>query len=216
MRLPGEARPPARVTSALVAGLVAGYGIAIPVGAVGAYLVSLSARTSLRTGAAAALGVATVDGGYALLAVVGGSALADAIAPFATVLRWVSAVVLAGVAVLLVSAGVRRYRRADTGARVDAPSPWRAYASLLALTAVNPTTVVYFAALVAGGVVTPSRPAQAAVFVAAAFVASASWQLLLALGGAALGRAVSGSRGRLATALVSGAVVLALAVAVVA
>jgi arginine exporter protein ArgO len=45
----------------------------------------------------------------------------------------------------------------------------------------NPATVVYFAALVIGGLamVVPSRREQAA-FVLAAFAASRSWQLLLA------------------------------------
>ncbi|POX41247.1 lysine transporter LysE, partial [Streptomyces sp. Ru72] len=69
------------MTAALVAGLVAGYGIAVPVGAVGTYLVSLTARTSLRTGACAALGVATADGLYALVATAGGSALAASLQP---------------------------------------------------------------------------------------------------------------------------------------
>lgn len=40
------------VTAALVAGLLAGYGIAVPVGAVATYLVSLTARTSLQIGRA--------------------------------------------------------------------------------------------------------------------------------------------------------------------
>ena len=40
---------------ALVAGLLAGYGIAIPVGAVATYLLTLTARTSLKVGACAAL-----------------------------------------------------------------------------------------------------------------------------------------------------------------
>lgn len=62
--------------AALVAGLLAGYGIAMPVGAVAAYLVALTAQTSLRTGVFAALGVATADGVYALIAVCGGAALA--------------------------------------------------------------------------------------------------------------------------------------------
>jgi hypothetical protein len=43
------------VIAALVAGLLAGYGIAIPVGAVATYLVALTARTSLKIGACAAL-----------------------------------------------------------------------------------------------------------------------------------------------------------------
>ncbi len=52
--------------AALVAGLLARYGIAMPVGTVAAYLMALTARTSLRTGVFAALGVATADGVYAL------------------------------------------------------------------------------------------------------------------------------------------------------
>ncbi len=85
--------------AALVAGLLAGYGIAMPVGAVAAYLVSLTARTSLKTGACAALGVATADGLYALIAAVGGSALSPVIQPIVLPLRWVSACVLIGLAV---------------------------------------------------------------------------------------------------------------------
>ena len=50
------------------------------------------------------------------------------------------------------------------------------------------------------------------VFVLAAFAASASWQLLLAGGGGLVGRMLTGPRGRLATALVSSAVIVVLAV----
>ena len=59
------------MTGALLAGLLAGFGIAIPVGAVATYLVTLTARTSARVGAAGAFGVASADGLYALVAVVG-------------------------------------------------------------------------------------------------------------------------------------------------
>ena len=71
-----EADPRAIVIAALVAGLLAGFSIAMPVGAVATYLVALTARTSWRIGAFAALGVATADGVYALVATVAGSALA--------------------------------------------------------------------------------------------------------------------------------------------
>jgi hypothetical protein len=47
--------------NAALSGLLAGYGIAVPVGAIAVVLISLSARTSLRIGAAAGLGAATVD-----------------------------------------------------------------------------------------------------------------------------------------------------------
>lgn len=87
------------MTGALVAGLLAGLGIAMPVGAVAACLAALTIRTSLRTGACAALGVATADGLYALVAVVGGSTLTPFIGPVMPCFRRASAVVLVGLAV---------------------------------------------------------------------------------------------------------------------
>lgn len=198
------------MTAALVAGLLAGLAIAVPVGAIGTYLVALSARTSLRVGAAAALGVATTDGLYALVAVVGGAALAPHLAPVAGPLRVVSVVVLVALALRTAWSALRP---ALGGVAADAPRPLRAYVGLLALTAVNPATVVYFTALVVGardGLV--ETGAERAVFVAAAFTASAAWQLLLAGGGTLVGHVLTGPRGRQGTALVSSVVVLALAV----
>ena len=61
----------------LISGLVTGYAIAVPVGAVAALIVALSARDGWRVGAAAGLGVATVDGVYALVAVLAGKAVAE-------------------------------------------------------------------------------------------------------------------------------------------
>ena len=84
----------------VLAGLVTGWAIAIPIGAVGALLVALTARTSVRTGSAAAMGVATVDGGYAALAVVGGAAIAARVGPYADWLQVASALVLLGIAAL--------------------------------------------------------------------------------------------------------------------
>lgn len=209
-----EARTRAPVTAALVAGLLAGYGIAVPVGAVGTYLVSLTARTSLRTGACAALGVASADGLYALLAVVGGAALAAALLPVLGPLRLASAAVLVGLAVRGAAVALRQYRerRLPTRTERPVPGPGRAYLGLLGITLLNPTTMVYFAALVVGSrSAGPVRPLEQGTFVGAAFAASASWQLLLAGGGALLGRSLTGHRGRLVTALLSSCVMLGLA-----
>ncbi|MFE2102909.1 LysE family transporter [Streptomyces sp. NPDC059468] len=203
------------MTAALLAGLLAGYGIAIPVGAVGTYLVSLSARTSLRTGACAALGVATADGLYALVAAAGGSALAASLRPVLTPLRWASALVLVTLAAWGAALALRQYRAHRRATRPERPVPGagRAYLGLLGITLLNPVTVIYFVALVLGTSTAGAvRPLERAVFVVAAFAASASWQLLLAGGGALLGRLLTGRRGRLLTALVSSGVILALAV----
>lgn len=194
------------VIAALVAGLLAGYGIAMPVGAVAAYLVALTARTSLRTGVFAALGVATADGVYALIAVCGGAALASALRPVTLQVRWGSAVVLIALAAHGARTAIRRYREGRDGTRAGraASGAARAYLGMWAMTIMNPLTVVYFMALVLGRhtAAAPERASQV-VFVLAVFVASASWQLALAGGGAFLGRALTGSRGRLITAMAS-------------
>lgn len=203
------------VIAALVAGLLAGYGIAMPVGAVATYLVALTARTSLRIGLCAALGVATADGLYALIAVFGGSAVTPVLQPIMLPMRWASALVLIALAVRGGAAAISQYRRlqASGQARLTPVRPVRAYLELLGMTMLNPITVIYFAALVLGSQTTgPPDHLEQAVFILAAFVASASWQLLLAGSGALLGRVLTGSRGRLATALVSSTLICAIAV----
>jgi arginine exporter protein ArgO len=201
---------PRLVSEAIVAGLLAGYGIAVPVGPIAVLIVGLTARTSLRTGAAAALGVATADGLYALAAVLGGAALVELIEPVAEPLRWLSGLVLIGLAVHTGIVAVRRYRAPVTAVTPALGTPLRAYLGLLGLTILNPATIVYFGALVLGRRSVDGL--DGAWFVAAAFAASASWQLLLAGGGSLVGRLLTGPRGRLATGLGSSLVIAALAV----
>ncbi|MEV4942690.1 LysE/ArgO family amino acid transporter [Streptomyces zaomyceticus] len=207
------------MTAAVVAGLLAGYGIAIPVGAVGAYLVAVTARAGWPTGAGAALGVATADGVYALLAVAGGSALVPLLAPVMDPLRWASAVVLVALAVRAASVALSAYRTGGLASRDDgtALAPGRAYLTFLGITILNPMTVIYFAALIlATGPSAPATLPDRTAFVLAALVASASWQFLLALGGTLLGRTLTGVRGRLVTALASSTLIVVLAVRLVA
>lgn len=194
---------------AILSGLLTGWAIAVPVGAVGALLVSLTARTSPRVGAAGALGVATVDGVYAAVAVVGGTALASAIAPIAGPLRVASGVVLLGLAAWTIRQSLTAATRPVEAKPMSAGA---AYWAFVGITAVNPATVAYFALVVLGNRGILTGPAEAAAFVAAAFAASASWQLTLVAGGSVLGRLVTGPRGRLVTGVVSGVVIAALAV----
>jgi arginine exporter protein ArgO len=192
------------MSAAFLAGVAAGYGIAVPVGAIGVLIAGLSARTSLRVGAAAGLGAATADGVYALVAVVGGAAIAGLVAPIATPLRWVAAGVL-----LVLAAFTARGAFKKPAERAPRPvGAGRAYAGILGLTLLNPATVVYFAALVLGR----GGSGGGAWFVIGAFLASASWQLLIAGGGSLVGRVLTGERGRVITALVSSLVITILAV----
>ncbi|MDP9792146.1 arginine exporter protein ArgO [Catenuloplanes nepalensis] len=202
------------MSAAFLAGVVAGYGVAVPVGAIAILIAGLAARTSPRVGAAAALGVATADGLYAAVAVTGGSALAGVIAPVATPMRWIAAAVLIGLAVHTTITAIRHHRdparAATTGTALT--TPIRAYGGILALTLLNPMTIVYFGALVLAGQASGDLPpGAAAAFVLGAFLASASWQLLIAAGGSVVGRVLTSRRGRLLTALASAALVAALA-----
>ena len=228
------------MTGAFVAGMIAGYGVAVPVGAIAVLIAGLTARTSWRVGAAAGLGAATADGIYALVAILGGAALAAAVAPIATPLRWAATVVLVLLAVHTAWSALRRRELPEAGAVHEAvtdpavvgrrvpeagaagavaaggratemTTPGRAYFGVLALTLLNPATIVYFAALVLGR----GGTGGGAWFVAGAFVASASWQLLVAGGGALVGRLLTGPRGRLVTALVSSVVIVVLAVGLI-
>lgn len=201
-----------------LAGLLAGYGVAVPVGAIAALLVNLAARTGPRVGAAAALGVATADGLYCAVAVTGGTAAARTVAPIAEPLRWAACAVLLGLAAKTAWTAHTTWQRRHTAQpapRRGLDTPARAYLGLLALTALNPSTIIYFTALVLGRQATPGL-LPATVYVTAAFAASASWQLLLAAGGGLLGRTLTGPRGRYATATGSSAVIAALAIALVA
>jgi len=206
------------VFDALISGLLAGYGVAVPVGAIGALLVSLTARTSFVVGASAALGVATADGLYAILAVLGGAAITGIIQPIATPLRWIACAVLLGLAARTAWTAWRHHRDPARASRDTSglSTPGRAYLGLLGLTVLNPATVVYFSALVLGRQSAASLAGAALViFVVAAFAASASWQLLLAGSGTLLGRALTGARGRFATAIAASVVIAVLALKLV-
>jgi len=189
------------VLDVLLSGLVTGYAIAVPVGAVAVMIIAVSSRTSWRTGAAAGLGVATVDGAYALVAVVAGSAVARALEPVAGLLTTVSVVVLLGIAALTLAHAFRPERAEQ--AATTRWTPLRAWLTFVGVTAINPATVLYFTAIVLGGTVVIHGAGQGVVFVAAAFAASASWQLFVATVGTGLGTWMAGPRGRRTTGVVA-------------
>ncbi len=203
------------MTAAAVSGLLAGYGIAMPVGAIAVLLVSISATTCFCIGFSAGLGAATIDGAGALIAVAGGAGVARQIQAAAGPLRWAAAAILALLAMWTTAAAIRRYRSrmtATPAAVLKLATPMRAYMTLAGLTVLNPLTAAYWAALVVGHQTSGTlTTAHAAIFVGAVAAASASWQTLLAGGGALAGRLVTSRRGMLATALASSLLTVLLA-----
>ena len=108
---------------ALLAGLAAGYGIAIPVGAVSVLIVETGLRSGFRSAAAAGAGTATADAVYATIAAVFGTALAAALIPWQAPLRAAAVVVLVGLALRGFRSVARDAERARDGGSGFAPSP---------------------------------------------------------------------------------------------
>lgn len=172
---------------AALTGTVAGYAIAIPVGAIAVLIIHTGIRDGFGHGVAAAAGAATADGIYSTIASLAGLGVTAIIGPLLMPLRIVggAALVIIGLAGLIALRSPRALGE-PTGT-LSLRSRRRTYLSLLGLTLLNPATVIYFAALTVGlpflgGI------GERLVFSATAFAASLSWQILLALFGATLRR----------------------------
>jgi threonine/homoserine/homoserine lactone efflux protein len=174
-------------------GVLAGLGIAIPVGAIAILIVDSSLRQGFRTGFASGAGAATVDFAYALLAVLAGAALASLIAPYALTLKVISAIIL----LVVGGYGIWRAKAVKHDQEINREHGQErglasTYARFIGLTLLNPITIVYFAALIlardAGTTLTLS---ERLLFVLGAGLASLSWQTLLASTGALAKRYLS-------------------------
>jgi threonine/homoserine/homoserine lactone efflux protein len=169
----------------LVDGLLAGYGIAIPVGAVSILILTTGMMSGFRAGFAAGAGAAAADLIYATAASAAGTALVVFLQPVALYFRIAGGIVLLLMAGIGFIRGIRERKDGRDAAPAARPASARAlFVQLLGITLVNPLTVVYFAALVLGrGSGSPALLVDRLAFVAGAAGASLSWQTLLAASG---------------------------------
>lgn len=192
-----------------IEGLVAGYGIAIPLGAIGVLIIGMGVRCGFRIGFMAGAGAATADLLYAVLASLGGTVLTTSLTPIALPLRLVGGLVLVGLAGAGLWQGAHPSSPRDQSAEVCGPA--QMYIQFLGLTIINPLTVIYFTAFILGR---DTRAAQLPLvthllFVAGVGLASLSWQTLLAALGSMAGSRLS-PRFRLSAIIVGNLIVLAL------
>lgn len=194
-------------------GALAGYAIAIPVGAIAVLILETGLQRGFAHGFAAGTGAATADLIYATIATTLGSIVAVWLAPIATLLKFISA----GFLVLLGGWGLWkswRARRDNPASTVETPSTnlTRTYLTLVGLTVLNPATIAYFAALILG-LNADAQPTtgERVMFVAGAFMSSWSWQSLLAgLGALAHRHLPSGFRS--VTSIVGNCIIIALGI----
>ena len=190
---------------AFVIGVFAGYAIAIPVGPIALLILRTGMRDGLRAAMAAGAGTATADLVYATIAMAAGPALVVLIAPVLLPARLIAA------GLLLVLAA-RQLRAVDFRGTAGAPvATARTYATVLALTLLNPATVIYFASLAVGLPTISSDLGARTLFVIGAALSSLSWQWLLAGAGSALHGRVPPRLARV-TGIVSSAIIAVLAV----
>ncbi|NWF30987.1 lysine transporter LysE [Streptomyces sp. PKU-EA00015] len=182
------------------AGAVAGLGVAVPVGAIGVLLVQEAMRDRA-TAVAAASAVAVVDMSYAAVATALGPLVASALSGVEAWVRLASALILAAIAAHGLWSSVRGLRdgpadgvtRGGTGEPVARPRPARVFARFAALTAVNPTTALYFAALTTAQGAALGSGTAGAVFVGGVLVASLAWQQFLVAAAGYAGARISGT-----------------------
>lgn len=192
--------------AAFLEGVLAGYGIAIPVGAIAVLILDVSLRRGFRTGFMAGAGAAFADFLYAALAVVAGGALAQIISPYAVQVSIISGVVLLAVGLYGLVRSLRYSEKAETNGAGSYGSG-KVFAQFLGLTFINPLTIVYFSALILGGAKNLDSVPEHAAFVIGAGLASLSWQTLLA-GLGSLGHERLSPRFQIATSIIGFLVVI--------
>ncbi|MFI8340139.1 LysE family transporter [Streptomyces sp. NPDC085639] len=191
-----------------LAGAAAGLGVAMPMGAMSVLLLQEAMRER-RAAVAAAAGIAGVDLGYAALATALGPWVASHISPVEAWVRLASAAILLTIAAHGLAGARTPGAGPDSGAlpaRTPAPSPSpptqgasapsafpavpaavarpaRVFARYVGLTALNPTTALYFAALTTAQGAALRTGAAGGAFLLGVGAASLLWQQsLVALG----------------------------------
>ncbi len=200
--------------NAFLTGIVAGYGIAIPVGAIAVLIVDVGIRCGFRCAFFAGAGAATADLFYASLAVIGGAALAGSVQSVDQPLRIGSGIVL----VVIAGVGLRQVGRKREPIEIAVPDRRElasTFGRFVGLTIINPTTIVYFTAVIIGlGVADDMSASEGLLFVGGAFAASLSWQSLLAGVGAFAGDRLD-DRAQTVAVVLGNLVILAFAAVIV-
>ena len=182
-----------------IAGFLFGVAMALAIGPIALLIIRAALERGLGAGLACAAGAATADMLYALMAALAGAAILPRLEAWREALALASALVLLALGLWLVAQAVANARR-PLEQRVVLTCGYR---STLALTLVNPLTLVAFASLV-GQLPLDGRLAGALAVAVAVGAGSFLVAAGLALGGSLLRRLLADARWILALNIVSG------------
>jgi arginine exporter protein ArgO len=190
-----------------VQGLIAGYGIAVPVGPIAILIIEIGIRRGFSVAFCAGAGAASADLIYATIAALAGGLLVSILNPYSTIIHTASALVLIALGFWLLYTGARNDNAKKNGEfRITTHAG--AYGFVFALTLFNPLTVAYFTTLILGlRSNISSSPENMVLFVFGTFLASLSWQSTIAcIGG--FGHERLSPRLRLATFAIGNAIII--------
>lgn len=158
----------------LVQGILVGFSIAAPVGAIGLLCIQNTLQSGITLGLASGFGAATADMMYGILVAVGMRTLSSVLLAYRSVLT-----LLGGL--FLCYLGIKKFFAKPTlcAAQISAKTVFKTYIVTFFLTLTNPATILDFMALFTGLRIDVSNYAQGLMFVAGVFVGSALWWLIL-------------------------------------
>jgi threonine/homoserine/homoserine lactone efflux protein len=163
-----------------VRGLAIGFAIAFALGPIGLLVIRRTIDRGWAYGFLSGVGVATADAMYGAIAAFGLTAVSEVLVGADRALGIVGGLVLIVLAVRSLRAALLdgdAVRARAEGGRLA--SPFAAWASMVALTATNPATILSFAALFASIGAGTGGPAGAVSVVLGVFTGSIAWWLLL-------------------------------------
>lgn len=176
---------------ALISGLIAGYALAIPLGAIAVLLIREGVIRGFARGWIAAAGASTVDIIYSTLAITIGAIAAPIIVAISPWPGVIGGLVLICIAVIGLVNGFKSNEASgetktyNKGA-IDKAGMFQRYSTFVGLTALNPATLLYFAAIMAGLTQIITNFWDALAFVVGVGAATFSWALVLVATGAVL------------------------------
>src|SRR5262245_19159191 len=114
----------------------------MPVGPVAVLIIELGVRRGFRLAAPAGLGAPTADAVYAPLAVLAGASIAQLLGPITPALQVIAGIVLTFIALRGFWLALSHARIAIPGNAELPAEPGRTYLRFLAITLLNPTTIL--------------------------------------------------------------------------
>ena len=160
----------------LVAGLVVGFSIAIPIGPMALLCIQRTLTSGMRVGVCTGLGAATVNVIYGALIIVGLDKMAPVMASGGRVLSFAG-----GAFLLWCAARTFMRQRTPVDQRDAAPmTPMMAYGSAVAFNASNPMSPILIMALLSPLIgLSPLACGEAATLLLGMFTAAATWWVCL-------------------------------------